>query len=158
MNWPDIFNGCFELLGSFFAFLNVRAILRDRNIAGIDWRTTAFFALWGTYNLFYYPHLHQFFSVIGAAFIVVINGMWVVLVMKYKQEAEDERAKRLSVVNDQGSELTKHRDLYYEIAQAQGITRAEAKRRAVAGHYGKEGEIVVPPTIVRGRGPFRHGD
>ena len=81
---PDIINGCFEFVGAYACSFNVRAILKDKKIEGVDWRSTAFFSVWGLWNLFYYPSLNQWWSFIGGLCIVLVNTFWLYLVWKYK--------------------------------------------------------------------------
>lgn len=83
MQLPDLVNGSFELVGGFFLWKNVRQLLKDKEVKGVHWGPTMFFFLWGLWNLFYYPHLDQWFSFVGGLNIVVANGMWVYLMMKY---------------------------------------------------------------------------
>jgi hypothetical protein len=62
---PDVLNGIFELVGSLFILLNVKRVLRDKRVLGFDWRVMLFFTSWGFWNLYYYPHLDQWFSFVG---------------------------------------------------------------------------------------------
>lgn len=84
---PDAINGFFELGGALLLLLNVRAILRDREVSGIHWGPTAFFTAWGLWNLFYYPSLDQWFSFAGGVAIVTVNAVWLALVLKYRRAA-----------------------------------------------------------------------
>jgi len=61
----DLINGSFELLGSFVLLTNVVKLHKDKHIAGVHWSPTLFFALWGIWNAFYYPHLEQWISFSG---------------------------------------------------------------------------------------------
>ena len=81
---PDAVNGLFETLGAVAIWGNVRRILRDKQIKGIDWRVTLFFSAWGYWNLFYYPHLGQWFSFAGGLALVAGNTVWVALALKYR--------------------------------------------------------------------------
>ena len=65
MNLPDVINGVFEALGGFVVLLNVRAILRDKEVKGVRWSPVGFFSLWGFWNIFYYAHLNQWVSWAG---------------------------------------------------------------------------------------------
>lgn len=80
----DAINGSFELLSGCFAWLNVIKIRQQRKIAGVDWRVTGFFTLWGVWNLWYYPSLHQWISFVGGVSIVVSNAVWLYHVFKYR--------------------------------------------------------------------------
>jgi len=62
---PDLINGLFEFAGAFALALNVRQLWRDKEVKGVHPIPTAFFAAWGLWNLFYYPHLGQYWSLAG---------------------------------------------------------------------------------------------
>lgn len=74
---PDCINGAFELLGSLFTWMNVRRVVRDRGYAGIYLPVTVFFFSWGFWNLFYYSHLDQWWSLAGGSSLVLANLSWV---------------------------------------------------------------------------------
>jgi hypothetical protein len=80
---PDIINGLFELFGGSMVWMNVRQIAKDKAVKGVHWLPTLFFSSWGYWNLYYYPHLHQWMSFIGGLCIVAGNTCWVVLMLKY---------------------------------------------------------------------------
>jgi|TARA_Y100000310_G_scaffold244427_1_gene249186 hypothetical protein len=80
---PDIINGIFELCGGFVLALNVRRLHLDKAVKGVDWRYITFFAAWGLWNLFYYPHLGQWMSFIGGALLVGVNAIWLGQVFYY---------------------------------------------------------------------------
>lgn len=84
----DYINGAFELIGSIFSLINLRRILRDKYVAGVDWRVTAFWSAWGTWNLFYYPSLDQWASFYGGLLLVLSNTAWVVLALKYSRKKQ----------------------------------------------------------------------
>lgn len=79
MNWPDLINGGFELLGAVFTWRNFLQLRLDRDIRGVYWPTTAFFAAWGLWNLIYYPALHQWASFAGGVLLVSGNLAWVAM-------------------------------------------------------------------------------
>lgn len=88
---PDLFNGLFELLGAAISTLNVRQLLRDKMVRGVHWAPVAFFMAWGFWNLFYYPHLDQWWSFAGGIALVAVNvvRLWLMGLYiwreKYKQ-------------------------------------------------------------------------
>lgn len=85
MDFWDTANGTFEFIGSIATWLNVRMMIRDKEAKGIDWRVFVFYTLWGTFNLFYYPHLGQMFSFYGGISIVFANSVWVGLYLYYRK-------------------------------------------------------------------------
>lgn len=86
MNGPDIINGIlFELGGAASIWLHVWQILKDKRSAGVSKLAVLFFNGWGIWNLYYYPHLHQWWSFAGGLFIVVGNSGWLSLMWKYRR-------------------------------------------------------------------------
>jgi hypothetical protein len=84
---PDFVNGAFELLGGAFVLNHCRAVVRDKAVAGVSILSTAFFSAWGVWNLYYYPHLGQWWSFTGGLVIVASNCLWVALLIKYRSKA-----------------------------------------------------------------------
>jgi hypothetical protein len=66
----------FELFGSAMLWRNVLQLYRDKQVKGVHWSATFFFAAWGYWNLFYYPHLDQWWSFAGGVSIVIANTIW----------------------------------------------------------------------------------
>ena len=58
-------------------------LYRDKCIRGVHWSATLFFASWGYWNLFYYPHLDQWWSFSGGVSIVAANTVWVAQMFYY---------------------------------------------------------------------------
>lgn len=81
---PDLINGAYELAGGFFIWLNVMALYKAKMIRGVNPWTTAFFTSWGYWNLYYYPHLHQWLSFAGGLAIVTANTCWIALAWRYR--------------------------------------------------------------------------
>lgn len=77
MSWPDTINGTYEILGGFALAWNCVRTYLDKEIKGISIVSMIFFTSWGYWNLFYYPHLNQWMSTIGAAILVFFNTIWV---------------------------------------------------------------------------------
>lgn len=82
---PDLTNGLFEVVGSAAIWLNVVKIWRDKMARGVSLYSTAFFTSWGAWNLYYYPHLHQWFSFAGGILIVAGNAAWISLMWRYRK-------------------------------------------------------------------------
>lgn len=93
INIPDLVNGAFELTGGVVCWLNVKRLLRDRSVQGVDWRVSAFFSAWGFWNLFYYPQLGQWASFAGGVALVIANTTWVVLAVPLVRAAKREKAR-----------------------------------------------------------------
>ncbi len=85
MNIPDFINGLFEATAGFAVLNHCRQVLKDKDVKGVSIASTIFFTSWGFWNLYYYPHLDQWFSFTGGLFIVASNTLWVVLMIYYKK-------------------------------------------------------------------------
>lgn len=76
MSIPDFINGAFETAGGFFILLSVIKLHREKMVRGVSWLHAGFFATWGYWNLFFYPHLDQWLSFWGGLFLVAVNTWW----------------------------------------------------------------------------------
>ena len=76
MNTPDLINGMLEIGGSIFMLKNVMMLYQDKVVRGVHWAPAGYFAMWGLWNLFYYPQLGQWFSVGGSVALVIVNIVW----------------------------------------------------------------------------------
>lgn len=85
MTFGDIINGCFEFGGSIAIWRNVFAIYKDKKFLGIRISPILFFTLWGYWNLYYYPSLHQTLSLLGGISITLANSIYVYLMVKYRK-------------------------------------------------------------------------
>lgn len=83
MTWQDGINGGFEALAGMLQLVNCRRLWIDRQVRGVDWRVTGFFAAWGIWNLFFYPHLDQWLSFLGGLVIVAANLLWVAMALRF---------------------------------------------------------------------------
>ncbi len=73
---PDMVNGTFEFAGGAAILLSVFKLHKDKIVRGVSWPHVSFFTGWGLWNLFFYPHLDQWFSFVGGMFIVTVNTIW----------------------------------------------------------------------------------
>lgn len=84
MTAPDIINGSFELLGGFFILLSILRLYKDKKVRGVSVVHVAFFWAWGVWNVFYYPHLGQLASTIGAWIVLTANTVWTGMLIYYR--------------------------------------------------------------------------
>lgn len=84
MQIPDFINGSFEFLAGFFVLNHCLKVLKDKAVKGVNIISTIFFTSWGFWNLYFYPHLDQWYSFYGGLLIVTANFLWVILLLKYK--------------------------------------------------------------------------
>ena len=82
---PDFFNGLFELLGGLLVLNHCRVLYQDKRVRGVSVLSTAVFTSWGFWNLYYYPHLTQWWSFAGGLVIVAANALWVSMMVHYKR-------------------------------------------------------------------------
>lgn len=80
----DAINGTFELAAGFFTLNNCRVLYEHKQARGVSLLSTAFFTLWGCWNLYYYPALDQPLSFYGALFIVAANALYVGMMVSYR--------------------------------------------------------------------------
>lgn len=81
---PDLINGLFEIFGAFAVLDHCRVLRGTQSWSGISLKATAFFFTWGLWNLFYYPHLDQWWSFLAGALLALANSYWLFLLWKYK--------------------------------------------------------------------------
>ena len=86
INNADLVNGTFELLGAAFTLINVKQIIKDKQVKGVSVIPVVFFTLWGVWNCFFYPLLNLWLSFTGGLSIVIINAIWLFLFFKYKKK------------------------------------------------------------------------
>lgn len=83
MPWPDLVNALFQCLGGWIILLNVKCILHDKMVRGVDWRTLAFFTTWSAWNLYYYMHLSQWWSLAAGLLMLGSNALYLGLMIYY---------------------------------------------------------------------------
>lgn len=81
----DIINGLFEFGLSLFLMMNIRQAQKDKQVRGIWWPMVAFTTSWGYWNLLYYPHLNQWWSLAGGISVVTCNTIWLIQLFKYRK-------------------------------------------------------------------------
>jgi hypothetical protein len=81
---PDLINGLFEGVGAALLWLNVRQLLRDKQVKGVHWGPVVFYVLWGCWNLVYYPALQQRASFVGGIGVMLANAVWLCLLLRYR--------------------------------------------------------------------------
>lgn len=79
----DMVTAGFECGGAFAILLSIRRLIADKRVAGLHWGHLTFFAVWGVWNLYYYPHLGQWWAFAGGVGIVTANTVYLALVFWY---------------------------------------------------------------------------
>ena len=85
IDWPDMVNGALEFAGAWFTWRNAWQLWVDKEVKGVYWPMTLFFAGWGLWNLFYYSHLNQPWSWAGGLVLVAGNVAWVTLYWRFRR-------------------------------------------------------------------------
>ena len=80
----DAINGSFELAAGVFTLNNCRVLYEHKQARGVSLLSTAFFTLWGCWNLYYSPALDQPLSFYGAVFIVAANALYLGMMFSYR--------------------------------------------------------------------------
>lgn len=88
---PDMINGVFELFGGVFLFNNCRILYHHKSVKGISMISVAFFMSWGYWNLYYYPHLGQWWSFAGGTAIVAAYILWIAMAIHYRRKETNGR-------------------------------------------------------------------
>ena len=86
MSIPDMINALFESSAGLFLWNNVRLLFKQKRVRGVSVLSTAVFTLWGFWNLYYYPHLNQWWSFFGGLWVVTANTTWVYLALHYRKK------------------------------------------------------------------------
>jgi hypothetical protein len=80
---PDIINALFELGTGLAAWHGCRILYRDKKVAGYSSFLMPWVTAWGFWNLFYYPHLDQWLSLVAGLVVVTGNCAWLWLAYYY---------------------------------------------------------------------------
>ncbi|KKN71239.1 hypothetical protein LCGC14_0422820 [marine sediment metagenome] len=88
--WQDNVNGLFELCGGMFVMLHCLKLRKDKKVRGVSFVATGYFALWGFWNMYYYPFLRQWMSLVGGLLIVAMNVWWIIMMAYYIRKERNE--------------------------------------------------------------------
>jgi len=86
---PDHINASFELSGSLLTWMNVWWVYKDKGYAGLYFPAIFLFTSWGFWNLWYYPHLGQWWSGVATIIMVSANTCWCGMMLYYGRIARD---------------------------------------------------------------------
>jgi len=82
----DQINAALELLGAVFLVPTLLEAFSKKLIVGVHWISPIFFTIWGLWNCFYYPTLHQYWSASAAIVMFGTNLIWLIMIIKYKEK------------------------------------------------------------------------
>jgi len=83
MDWSDVINGIFELLGGLFITLSCIKLHRDKKVRGVSFVHVAYFTAWGYWNIHYYTNLDQWLSFAGSLAVTLVNTVWLGMLIWY---------------------------------------------------------------------------
>lgn len=85
---PDIINGAFELFGCAAISFAIASVWRARSWHGTSIVPNFFFTAWGFWNLYFYPHVGQFWSTVGAGLTAGANVVLLWLMWKFRKRSK----------------------------------------------------------------------
>lgn len=88
--WQDFINGSFELAGGVFVMLHCIKLYKDKKVRGVSFIASGYFTTWGFWNMYYYPFLRQWASLVGSLLIVAMNTLWVGMMLYYIRKEKHE--------------------------------------------------------------------
>ena len=88
---PDLINGLLQMVASIFVWVSVSKLHRDKLVRGVSCMMVAYFAAWGLWNLFYYPHLGQWISFWGGLTLVTADSVWFAMILYYLRKERNEQ-------------------------------------------------------------------
>ena len=62
---------------------NCRLLYEHKRVQGVSVPTTAFFTVWGLWNLYFYPSCHLWLSFAGGICLAAVNVIWVSMACYY---------------------------------------------------------------------------
>lgn len=88
---PDLINGLFELSAAGFLSLSVRRVLKDHAVKGVSPIATAFFFLWGVWNVYFYPSQGLTWSFAGGVAVVIVNLVYLIALLCFSERQNKRR-------------------------------------------------------------------
>ena len=85
MMWQDVVNASFEVGAGLAVVANTLQLARDRIVKGTHWAAFAFFTVWGYWNVYYYPHLDQWLSLVGGVLVALLNTFFFGLLLYFSR-------------------------------------------------------------------------
>ncbi len=80
----DIINGSFEAGAGLAAIAHCFKLYEDKQVRGVSLGSVVFYIVWGIWNVFYYPHLQQFWSCAGGIFVTLANLLYLIMLRHFR--------------------------------------------------------------------------
>jgi len=77
-------NSVFPLVGTIFVGLNIKRLIKDKQVKGIHWLSPLFFYSGQAWGLYFMYTLHQYFSLFGGAVLLAASLVWYSLMQYYR--------------------------------------------------------------------------
>lgn len=81
----DYINALFQLGSAFMIWLNVRQLYIDKRVSGVNWKSFVFYTILGIWNIFFYQHLQQWYSIVAGCIVIIGNITWCGLALYYNK-------------------------------------------------------------------------
>lgn len=102
MSWPDMVNAGFEAGAGLAVLAHCARLYQHKEARGLSIPAVIFFTGWGVWNMYYYPHLGQFWSLAGGIFVTLANAIYLALLVAYSRHALACWIKRQTVCRIRG--------------------------------------------------------
>lgn len=80
---PDLVNALFNLGGALSISISIWDVYVDKAVSGVHWTTFIFFIIWSMWNLFFYSHLRQWYSVAAGILMVAAEVGYMTMLIYY---------------------------------------------------------------------------
>lgn len=80
----DLVTASFNFVAGLFILNNCRVLWNQKLVRGVSVVSTAFFFIWGCWNVVYYPGLGQIWSFRAGLFEMFSNCLWIALMVYFK--------------------------------------------------------------------------
>ena len=82
----DIVNSIFFFATSFFVFMNVAKLLKDKEVKGVKLIPGVFFSISTLWGMYYYYQIGQMGGFLGITLLCMGNTCWIALAIYYEMQ------------------------------------------------------------------------
>lgn len=95
-------NAAFEAGAGLAVLAHCWKLHDHRKARGLSIPAVLFFTLWGGWNMYYYPHLGQFWSLAGGIFVTLANLIYIAMLVTHSRHRLARWIKRQTVCRVRG--------------------------------------------------------
>lgn len=95
-------NATFEAGAGLAVLAHCAKLHQDKQVRGLSIPAVLFFTGWGCWNVFYYPHLGQFWSFAGGIFVTLANLIYLAMLVAYSRHRLARWIKRQTLCRVRG--------------------------------------------------------